>query len=761
MPYSITTRDGITIDNIPDDVAPDAQELKDRVAKIRAGRGTAALDEPGLMARAADVVTGSLRRTAETDALPDWAGMPELNSLSLASAKTGLGTMLAGPAETASIIKANFPGAQVRQDERGNYIIKSQLDGKEYAIKPGFSVSDIPRAIGALAAFTPAGSARTVLGAAGAGAATQAVIEGTQAATGGQFNPGDVAAAGALGAAVPAVVSAVRAAAPMARAAIGRRPAAATPQAQPQAQPLAPPAAPPAAALPPDELAATARTAALGGLGSKKATATLAAEAAPDPQTLEAAQRLGIADYLQPDHYTTNQAYRQLAQLVKSQTGSEAAMQQKAGLLEASKAADDIITKMGGELDLSVTSSALRTEMLERVATIKGAASKEYEAVAQAIPARAPAPANAVIARIQQRAADLGGEANLSPAERTILARLSPKEDGTQPTYALLDQTRKDLNRIKYGQPEAAFAGVDDRLRDSLLAALREDQAAVAAANGVGDAWNTAQALSSQYLGLQKDLSALFGKNLDFSIARGGDKGLPGAFRVLAKGDSERLVRFLKFVPPDLRQQVTASGLSTVLTRSARGGELNWGNFSAWWDGLQANKQAYTAIMANLPPAARQQLSDLARVSKGIAMSKGEFIATGKALNPKALEAAESISGKVFDELRRRGISGIAAEAFGSTAGAPGLATALQTSMQSGKPSIMTAADKLLTSPEFIKAVQASAAGNTPAAVKTLANSQAFQRFMAEIKAPRDPGSREQWVLTALQSGQSSQSGQR
>jgi len=38
MPYSITTKDGITINNIPDDVAPDSAELKDRVAKVRGGQ---------------------------------------------------------------------------------------------------------------------------------------------------------------------------------------------------------------------------------------------------------------------------------------------------------------------------------------------------------------------------------------------------------------------------------------------------------------------------------------------------------------------------------------------------------------------------------------------------------------------------------------------------------------------------------------------------------------------------------------------------
>lgn len=42
MAYSITTQDGITINNIPDDVPPDSQILKDRVASIRAGQTEAA-----------------------------------------------------------------------------------------------------------------------------------------------------------------------------------------------------------------------------------------------------------------------------------------------------------------------------------------------------------------------------------------------------------------------------------------------------------------------------------------------------------------------------------------------------------------------------------------------------------------------------------------------------------------------------------------------------------------------------------------------
>lgn len=41
MPYSITTKDGITINNIPDDVPANSQQLRDRVAKIRTGQDKA------------------------------------------------------------------------------------------------------------------------------------------------------------------------------------------------------------------------------------------------------------------------------------------------------------------------------------------------------------------------------------------------------------------------------------------------------------------------------------------------------------------------------------------------------------------------------------------------------------------------------------------------------------------------------------------------------------------------------------------------
>jgi hypothetical protein len=197
----------------------------------------------GFIEGAIETVTGSERSTPEIEAAPDWTTMPELNELSLASAGTALGTMFSSPEESVKIIQANYPGVAVRQDAKGNYILRSQ-DGKEYGIKPGFKWSDIPRAAGGIFAFTPAGAARTVAGAAGGAALTQAGIEATQAATGGTFDPAEIALAGAGGAggqliseAIPAVVSAVRG--------LRRGPAGALPETMPVPQaPQAPTMAP-------------------------------------------------------------------------------------------------------------------------------------------------------------------------------------------------------------------------------------------------------------------------------------------------------------------------------------------------------------------------------------------------------------------------------------------------------------------------------------------------------------------------------------
>ena len=170
--------------------------------------------QPGFFEEIGEAITGSRRATPETRSLPEYTGMPELNRLTMPSFKAALGTLQSSPDETVQILQANFPHVKVRQDEKGNYILRSALDQKEYAIPPGVSVGDIPRIISGIASFVPAGLASTIPRAAGVAATNQAVIEASQAGTGGTFNPEDVAIAGVLGGAIPAVGKGIKAAAP-------------------------------------------------------------------------------------------------------------------------------------------------------------------------------------------------------------------------------------------------------------------------------------------------------------------------------------------------------------------------------------------------------------------------------------------------------------------------------------------------------------------------------------------------------------------
>ena len=238
-------------------------------------------DEMGFFEGIAETVTGTERSTPEIEALPDWTEMP---APGLAGFMAALSTFMTDPQETAQVIVNQFPGTTVRQDAKGNYILRSSVDGKEYAIKPGFRTGDIPRAAGSILAFTPAGRTATIAGAAKGAAATQAGIEAIEYTAGGEFNPETVALAGAGGGGgkaleefIPVAVRAVR----------GRLPgggAGPTPPAPPTGGPELPPVggmapeAPPAGGVPPVSVTPEARVfeagEVVGGRGTGGAMAT-------------------------------------------------------------------------------------------------------------------------------------------------------------------------------------------------------------------------------------------------------------------------------------------------------------------------------------------------------------------------------------------------------------------------------------------------------------------------------------------------------
>lgn len=847
--------------------------------------------EPTMGQKVADVVTGDLRKTPETEAAPDWTQLPEYaNNFGAAGWKAALGTTFSNPEETAQVLKAQFPDVQVRQDEKGNFFIKSAEDGKEYAIKPGLRASDAPRAVGTVAAFLPVGRFTSILGQGAAAGGIQGAIEGTQAATGGTFNPGDVLAAGALGSAVPAASRAISAlagrlggaadeAATAARAAPeqvpGRQPVAqpeVTPPASPaqaraaqaemsaqrapaetppaaepqwqmrvgdkdvpvdvlpvthtgpdgtmyqrvvyagkeqfvpsntltpppvsapaeaaaQATPAAAPAAPaamiPEAAQPPSaaplaqaDLSSVAKEAAVGsGRAQTRAQQILAEQAAPDAETIAAAKRLGIEDNLQPDHVTTNQTFRELSQAVKSMPGSEARAQELEGLQAVGKRADDLVTELGGTKDLSTLSDNVKNRMMSTVDDLEAQANKLYGDIRANIPNDTRVTAPSTLEFIQERAKSLGGVENLTPMEKRIVTRLTPKTRTTAekvpgrvgvtsgttrqvgstelPRYGLMDDIRTSVGQA--ARMQGPFKDADTGLAKKLYGLITADQEAAIKPFGMTETIDAAKAAVRTRKALEDDVVSLFGKNLGSSLVG----NLAGGVQGLGKGDTAKFLKLINAVPQPMRQEVAASALNYGFRNGAKAGDLNFRTFTQWFEGLQQNKQAYNALMANLPKQAPQMLKDLYRVSSGISAASKERIMTGR-LNAitKELQGPDTALQRVYHAAGK--VAGVAAmEAATSTVGAPGagMAAGITSALMKGKPDVMKAADRLISDPAFISMAKASMRGETPkaATVKHLAKSAQMREFFQKAGKPPEMRDHEKWLMGLFQSANESQ----
>lgn len=194
----------------------------------RAARAIAAMDqyplgqpsaqeEPGVLDNLGTMITGSDRETRATEELPELQNSGLLAGLDIPAAKragiTAALMTMTDPAEIAQTLKSLSPEIGIQQDEKGNLIAANNATGARAVLnKPGASGMDALQGVALGAAFAPTGRAASAVGggiarqAATLGAtsaATQAAIEGGQSLAGGEFNPEEVAAAGAVGAATP------------------------------------------------------------------------------------------------------------------------------------------------------------------------------------------------------------------------------------------------------------------------------------------------------------------------------------------------------------------------------------------------------------------------------------------------------------------------------------------------------------------------------------------------------------------------------
>lgn len=744
----------------------------------------------------AEQVTGRARATPETQALPEWVTMPELNQLSVAGFKTALGTLLSGPKETVQVLQANFPGVQVRQDAKGNYLLKSSVDQKEYAITPGFTMGDIPRALGGIAAFTPAGRAATIPGAVVAGGATQAAIEASQAATGGKFDTGEVVTAAVTGPAgqilqrvAPPVVQAVKKGvqrvtgrapapatapgAPMGTAMAPKTPPIATapeapataPEAppvagaMPEVAPVAPeiPVAPAAPAVAPvveavteEEVGSLVKKAAGTGFGSAGARDRLADLAQVNVAAKEAADRLGIQ--LPADVFSDNPQVRAAAGLTRSVAGGEAEAAWRNTVTQAVDKADDVIkqfdaTFVEGAVAPGVVSQKIKDSLTKTRSDLNAQASKVYNAVDEVVPKTSVVELPKLKETLDTVKAEVG-EKGMSAAERNLAKMI---EEGNI-TYGRLKR-EKTLIGNAINKMESPYGSMAEADLKRLYAALADDQLTNVGNIGgeeLRQQLRAANLLYAKERALGKRIVNAFGQDIEGSVANKMRTAITGA----AKGDAGEFNRLLKTVPEDLRKETLATALASV-TRSARGAEKGGFGFSEFADiypKLRANPPVYKTIVDTLGKDSADVLRDLFEVSKRVTEARANVLTTGKA-NQALLQGmqAESLIGKVMESTLAKGALTGAAAMGGPVAAA---ATSVITgAMTQGNKDALKAAGKLFADEGFQKLAIEAATKGTPSAasIRRTAMSQSFQKFADAAKLPKALDARIQWLQTATQ----------
>lgn len=494
----------------------------------------------------------------------------------------------------------------------------------------------------------------------------------------------------------------------------------------------------------------------------------LATEVQADPETVAAAERLGITQYLQPDHVSTSQVVREIGQAVKSIPGSAARAAEMEGLKQVGERALKLVEDVGGTRDLSTLSDAVKAEMKSQAAALKSKSDALYGEIAQALPSNTRVRADNTLAFIKGRIKEMNGVENLTPIEKELLSKLTPQRIPSKsgksvkeihPTYALVDELRKDVGEIAGGP--GIVPDRSTRIAKQLRDVISQDQEVAAQAAGVADKWAQAKHAVHLRKGLEDDLVSLFGKDIDQSLVT----KLMTSTTGLSKGDADRFANIVKAVPVSMRQNVVVSALGSAFGNATKNGELNFNTFANFYDNLNRNKQAAATVFANLPPGAKAAFDDLAKVSKSIAQATRENIATGRLREANdQLKAADSLMDAVYGVASKAAI-GIPVEAMSSAIGfrgagvGAGLAAGIGAAIQKNRTTAAKAADAVLLSPEFHRLVIDSA-GNPTAqqkAINRLASSPKFDVFAQAAGLPRAMSDRQLFIRNAILAGRTAE----
>jgi hypothetical protein len=449
-------------------------------------------------------------------------------------------------------------------------------------------------------------------------------------------------------------------------------------------------------------------------------TSRVVPQVQPDDQILKDAEALGIS--LNPSHYSTNRAYIDMEQALKSRPGSQLARVEEKAIIDLGNRADDLIESLAGSADKSALDMQLFDDFNETIGGLENQSNQLYTKVNETIPRATRITPNTAKAYIDTQIADFGGDKSLlSAAEKEIWRVIG---GDTPPTYAAVDRLRRDVGAA-LNKKSGPFKDAEEGQLKKLYSVLSEDQMNAADAFGMGDILRDANALIVQRKKIEESAVSLFGREAQSSIV----PKLRQAAGSLTQGDISKLSKVMASVPEPYRQQVAATLLNDLFASGARRSAPIGQGFVNAFQGLNRNAGAKKELFKYLPEGSEERFNAIGRVATGIYRAKQ--------LENTSKSARDIISamddGGMFGKMYGIGKQLAAAEGVSSAIGFPGagaVGVLVGNIVSKGATPATKAADELLTSPAFKEAVIEAAVGNGAKQAK-LVNTPEYNAWLA------------------------------
>lgn len=442
-----------------------------------------------------------------------------------------------------------------------------------------------------------------------------------------------------------------------------------------------------------------------------------------DPRIVKSAQELGIIDYLHADHVTTNQQFRELAQITKSIMGSEVGAQEKANLTKVKDRVEEIAKTIGAVDDLSIPRTSVKNQLESNLNDVLTQANTYYDVVSEAVPRSTRLTARDSFIKFYNEEVEAMGSEKLLKTLQPELARINAVLNNPDLTYGGIDALRKSINQ-GISNKTGVFKDIsttNSLIYSNILSEVQANQA-YAISQVAGDAFKTAQNLSRTGFAIKDDLSALFGKNLD---ADNITTNLMSGISSIPKGQFSKLNKVIDAVPENLRSEVILSGLlASVRKAGKQNNPISFGNYVALYESVLKNKDARSLFIGNLEPSQRKAMADIYRVSKSIKNSLDAKTTTGRVMSGLRDKAPESIIRTILMATPR-----LASKAANKAPiGTSSVAELIARTADGGSKNVSEFVDNVLASGEFNTLIKAVGTPQQEAAIREFANMGYFRK---------------------------------